>query len=543
MITAELRYNPYLLKTEVLFDGQEPRINSLVERYQGMPLHDWVHLVPDIFHDEMNGYDFELDFTGTAEDFADLVSAFQKKGVSSDDVVLFHKNELESRSFKQVCIDELLDWLKNHTNVRLSYSDLRTDNEDLFFGKYPYIVLNGRKVDTSVFDDTDISIDKIENTDEIKTTDIKDVPILIYIDGANYQFLRDIIYELFLHEKINHEQLFFMIDRELNRDMVKRVISDLGVKNPQIVSAPDDVAVMKYIEMYPVSDFLYNCIALLRTTFEQIKVKLDLDANAAEAKNRQIFDRLRDLDNRIQKIKDAQFALSNRDRYSIPDDFVVNRSNLFKTINSWRVRKTKITDRIEAIQYATEFSDYVISQYKKYTSAMEVAFNDALESIKGALYSRYCESQPEYSFMPTLNYDPVIAESIPDFATELMTLKKEEYVTPKDNSILFRWKKNDDSEREPVLETTYFLNEWREYAVQKLSHPTDEYSSELHDCLNQCGIDLTEAYLEELKKALEKNTSLRDSVSDQLSDSEKRIQTDIDWLGTAMDMLKDIESR
>jgi len=44
----------------------------------------------------MNGYDFELDFSGTTEDYADLVSDFQKKGVSSIDIYLFHKNELES---------------------------------------------------------------------------------------------------------------------------------------------------------------------------------------------------------------------------------------------------------------------------------------------------------------------------------------------------------------------------------------------------------------------------------------------------------------
>ena len=60
----------------------------------------------------MNGYDFELDFSGTTEDYADLVSDFQKKGVSSIDIYLFHKNELESWSIKQVCMDELLEWRK-----------------------------------------------------------------------------------------------------------------------------------------------------------------------------------------------------------------------------------------------------------------------------------------------------------------------------------------------------------------------------------------------------------------------------------------------
>lgn len=34
MVKAELSYNPYLLETNIKFNGRNPRINSLVERYQ-----------------------------------------------------------------------------------------------------------------------------------------------------------------------------------------------------------------------------------------------------------------------------------------------------------------------------------------------------------------------------------------------------------------------------------------------------------------------------------------------------------------------------
>ena len=34
MVKVELEYNPYLMETVVRFDGREPRINSLVEKYQ-----------------------------------------------------------------------------------------------------------------------------------------------------------------------------------------------------------------------------------------------------------------------------------------------------------------------------------------------------------------------------------------------------------------------------------------------------------------------------------------------------------------------------
>ena len=34
MVKVELSYNPYLLETNIKFNGQIPRINSLVEKYQ-----------------------------------------------------------------------------------------------------------------------------------------------------------------------------------------------------------------------------------------------------------------------------------------------------------------------------------------------------------------------------------------------------------------------------------------------------------------------------------------------------------------------------
>ena len=82
MVKAELSYNPYTLETDIRFNGQPPRINSLVEKYQSETLQDWIKELPRIFHDEMNGYDFELEFSGTARDFDELKRAFMQAGVT-----------------------------------------------------------------------------------------------------------------------------------------------------------------------------------------------------------------------------------------------------------------------------------------------------------------------------------------------------------------------------------------------------------------------------------------------------------------------------
>lgn len=97
MIRTELDYNPYLIETKIKFNGNQPRINSLVEKYEKSKLQTWIKDVPKIFHDEMNGYDFEFLFSGTELEFEDLKKSFANANVSSEDVKLIHANKLEAR--------------------------------------------------------------------------------------------------------------------------------------------------------------------------------------------------------------------------------------------------------------------------------------------------------------------------------------------------------------------------------------------------------------------------------------------------------------
>ena len=121
MINAELSYNPYLMETKIKFNGQPPRINSLVEKYQEMSLPSWINKIPRIFYDEMNGYYFELDFTGTQLDFEMLCNTFRKAGISNKVVPIVHKECLEDRITKQKRMDDLLTWLQEQPNHRFDY--------------------------------------------------------------------------------------------------------------------------------------------------------------------------------------------------------------------------------------------------------------------------------------------------------------------------------------------------------------------------------------------------------------------------------------
>ena len=62
VVVAEMTHNPYLLITKVKFNGEEPKINSQIEKYERQPLKDWVYRIPNIFYNEMNGYYFDFYF-------------------------------------------------------------------------------------------------------------------------------------------------------------------------------------------------------------------------------------------------------------------------------------------------------------------------------------------------------------------------------------------------------------------------------------------------------------------------------------------------
>lgn len=107
MISAELQHNPYLLETDVKFNGQSPKINSQIEKYENQLLSDWAKVVPRIVYDEMNGHDFDLFFSGTEYDFQKLNQAFAQLGVTPEQVRFIMRNEIEDAEVKSDKINHL----------------------------------------------------------------------------------------------------------------------------------------------------------------------------------------------------------------------------------------------------------------------------------------------------------------------------------------------------------------------------------------------------------------------------------------------------
>ena len=100
MVKVKMDYNPYLMETKVRFNEKDPRINSLIEKYYEYPIQMWVEHIPSILYDEMNGYDFDLEFSGTELDYKELVNAFRNEGISPDEVRCIHERIIEGSKKK-----------------------------------------------------------------------------------------------------------------------------------------------------------------------------------------------------------------------------------------------------------------------------------------------------------------------------------------------------------------------------------------------------------------------------------------------------------
>lgn len=71
MKNIKIKYNPYLVETEILVDGAKPKQNSSLN-VKGKRLQEWIEKLPDIIIDEYRDRNASVEFTGTAADYEDV---------------------------------------------------------------------------------------------------------------------------------------------------------------------------------------------------------------------------------------------------------------------------------------------------------------------------------------------------------------------------------------------------------------------------------------------------------------------------------------
>lgn len=541
MVHAELNYNPYLLKTEVRFNGNPPRINSLVEKYQGENLQTWVNEIPSIFYDEMNGYDFELDFFGTELDFEELKKAFAKAGVGKDLVQLFHKGELNSRDDKSTAINFLLKWLEDNPNRKFDSAAFRIKYRDLFEGAYPMVVIGGTVSFDSLLSNTEISLENVESVDELRKTDLHSTPILFYLDRKSAGSLQHNLTELLKRNDITQEQLFFMIDPVL-RGKAERVVSDLGVREPQVVTMADVSSIYRYIELFPESEFIYDSIRAFREQTESLGNILENENRQSEITNKDIHEKIKDYESILERLRTVKELFLNKDNLDIPEDMKTARTRLIDKINCWKIKKTKITKPEEARLLAYELDSEVSRYFEEFREDINNIYAMQSAAITACCEDWYKSARYKEDF--TFNgVEPgnISMVNVQRIAEELLKFKEERYVMPKEDFFGKLFKTIEETPAKPVLETTYYCEKWRSYASRVVVPVADEVISEAFLNLEAFFNRLAKTYIEWIENLIQKVSEEKEQVSAHLSEDERLLQADNDWYTVFCEKLRDIE--
>ena len=530
MINAELSYNPYLMETNIRFNGQPPRINSLVEKYQNMSLQSWISRIPKIFYDEMNGYYFELDFTGTELDYEVLCNTFRRAGITNEIVPIVHKQCLEDRITKQNEMEKLLGWLEDNPNNRFDYDAFRAENSELFDGGYSYVYLHGRGLDDAILKDMNVSVEHVEKVEELNNTDLNCTPILIYITDKTLPMLASELAYFKARKDVTEEQLFFSIGGTLDKMTIERVIRDLGIASPKVVETPADLAVRRYIEVYPITDYIRNSLNVLRLAANDIGEDLERDNEESIIKNREIHEKINSINNTLDVLgKAREFYREYPD--SVPGGYMTEmEEELLKKINDWRGKKIKINKFEEAVPAAGEFERDTKKLVLTYGNKIKTNMDEQLTGLRNDFETEYKNIQYDDFEPETKLLELPEIGIVESFAQKLLEFKEEKYVAAKEDLIGMFFKARQGDEKEMVLETTYYYKNWRDYVSELVKKVADAYEDKLKLIYKGYLTCLRDEYVQHIEMAIEQETLKRSEVESQLSEDEKLLQNDNLWL-------------
>ncbi|MCL1998239.1 MAG: hypothetical protein FWG65_05660 [Turicibacter sp.] len=540
MIKTELTHNPYLLETTIKFNNNPPKINSLVEKYITGKLQTWLLKLPNIFYNEMNGWDFDVDFSGTKIDFEALRETFAETDKGEGSVNLFHKNELESVWQKRQRIAELLAWLADNRNRKFDY--------DTFLANTTFDDRNSLIAVSGAIQLQDAIVENITHASELEHVALDNIAILFFVTEKNRQSFRENLHAVLQRNDIIHEQLFFHISEELGLSQMQRIITEM-VPNPQIVNDSNDSndfieeRLAKYFEVYPQTAYVQRFIVELRAVSADIEAVLAAENEINTTANSEIRRKIEDLDEIIHRLKATAERIHGRNNFEKPDVFT--NVHFLEKIDGWNRKKVKITSDEEAGLRAVEFQKELGKFFAEFVETTTQAFDEVQADIGRYFAEIYATARFDIYYAAKLAVHMDFSEyGLPKIVSELLELNEEKMVEQSDylgniKSFFGSQKSEEPKELRRVVEYKY--DEWREYAKRLIVPILDKMLAAAVEKLIDFYNRIAEDYFEHLKRLIEQQTQAKEQITTELSDDERRFQADMDWFDVFQEKLREIE--
>ncbi|WP_270275413.1 hypothetical protein [Weissella confusa] len=543
MVRAEISYNPYLLETKVIFNNQPPKMNSRVNKFTRAKLQSWLNELPGIFRDEMNGYNFELLFSGTVADFEELKDSFrsQKVNVDSEDgnqfsrkiedaVQIVLKNELEGSEAKALEVEKLNEWLESNHNRRFNAEIFMRRNAELFSDPFVVLLVGNGVSEKDSIDGFEVSVQNVKNLSELPS-DISDTPIIVMVDADMFNEFDQFLNRILNVPTITKEQLFFIVSDDVDSLRVKNEIIDSGIDTPNIITSYDDAKLVKYFSTFSLVTYIAESISEYELSLARVEEGLVRDTKQQELQNKPVFERIDQIESDIINAEFAKESIEQRDNWQSPNEFKLALYDFLDRVMAWKKRTVKLTSE-QAEEGAAEFREALIGFFDLFKARIEAAVDLESKTINSKLTSLFEDAelvgiQPKPVQVGDFDFDTI---EIPDFTNYLLNLKRVDWV--RDHNDIFQFVKDvmGSSDAEMVRKESYPLQEWREYAVTNTAPSLDAVINMADQVLSNYYENLSATYLTAIEEGLKRLEQHKAKVVADLSSEAQRIQEDNDWV-------------
>lgn len=539
MVKAELYYNPYKIETKVKFNGNEPRVNSLIEKYEDKRLQDWIEEIPLLFKEELSGYDFDLDFIGTDLEFDEVKAIFDKKVGSGEFVNIKHVETLMDRASKIKQITEFLQWLSTANSNYFDYQDFYSTNEDLLTSTFPFMVLNGTEEDVKDINTENISIEYIDDFDKLTNINLRYNPILICVDDNYAGIIHKAIGLIEENHTVSNEQVFFLVREKSIADKIKRFIEDLGIINPKVVISSGDEMIIDYMDAYPLCQYIHDLLTLLRANSDVINHAINIEREKIEESHKNEYTKLSRLDSSLERIDVALDSFYERSFECSQSAFEMDKLEFQGKIEKWKERSAVILGDDVAEKEADHLINSLLKWNAKYTKKIKEVLSSYtfLELEDFAQIYVGTELEQYQIRKDTANFDLAWdgTSTIIDIKGKLLAFRTEKWVEEKHFKFMAK------AEVQKVLKGEYDVSKWRETTYREIEEVMNREITSYFAIATTFYSDIKKHYVEVLKIAKQKNIDEKEKILSHLSDDVREVENEKIWADELADRIEMME--
>ena len=542
MVKVELKYNPYVLETKVYFNGQLPKINSQIEKFENKRLFVWSDKLLDILYSEMNGYDFDLDFSGTKADYEKIKYLIEKNHLNSE-IRLNFVNRLEEAAKKCRRFKEMITWLKRSAIEEFHFLEFWEINQEYMIENNLLYVLVDKKVADFSIEDLDVNVESIDSISQLPEN-IGFYPVLLVLDADKEAEFRQNLLALLQRKDLITDQIFILISENVNLAYYIRLINDLGLKQPQFIHSIDSPLIYDYFENYVRIDFLFKALKILETQKDMTSSKLDQKFETMKQNNREIFEKISKLDKEIADIQSAIEQFENWHLVMYKNEFEKLYVQLNETITHWKSRTKQIRNDSEAEKMMKELQDLTEKSLFEFKNAANRLFDDKLSELMNIFSRLYKDSNIQDSFYVHSRNELIISKyEVKNFSEKLRVLRQERLVPKEDIfGLINRIVKNEQNKiQELVPDITYDLDKFREIACKETLPIAQNLLIDIENRLQSIQLYIVDEYKTHLSTILNEKLLEKANEANQLSAAEKHLQDKKDWLIEFSGQLSEIE--